>query len=393
MERRIHSFGPGGKGAYLGPSDHNHAPPMTLPHNPARRAALRGIARHGLGAAALFSTFGAAASARPDVIRIGVAQPATGTPPTFAGSSLAIAHAKGWFEEAFKPAGTRVEWFFFKGAGPAVNEALTNRQLDFALQGDLPAIVARAAGLKTRLVLATGVRANIYIGVPPDSPLKTVADLRGKRVSLFKGTNMHLPALRLLEANGLTDKDVRLLNLDTAGYLAALSTRDIDAAIGAMDILRLRDKGAVRILYSSKNQSPIYTRQSHVLVTEDFSNRYPEATQQFVKTAVEAARWASDESHREEVLRTWARAGTPYDHWKEDFDGEPLRVRLNPNFDPFLVSRYKDASEQAFRFRLSRARFDVDQWIDQRYLKTALSDLRLQSYWPIYQPDGKILGA
>lgn len=367
--------------------------------DPARRDALWKLGRYGLGAATLsaltpFSAFSApSAAARPEVIRIGVAQPATGTPPTFAGSSLSIAHAKGWFEEAFKPAGTRVEWYFFKGAGPAVNEALTNRQLDFALQGDLPSIVARAAGLKTRLVLATGVRTNIYIGVPPDSPLKTVADLRGKRVSLFKGTNMHLPALRLLESQGLTEKDVRLLNLDTAGYLAALTTRDIDAAIGAMDILRLRDKGAVRVLYTSKGQSPIYTRQSHVLVTDDFVGRYPEATQQFVRTAVESARWASDEKNREEVLRTWARAGTPYEHWKEDFDGEPLRVRLNPNFDPFLVARYKDAVDQAYRFRLSRARFDVDQWIDQRYLRTALDDLKLQTYWPIYQPDGKILGA
>ncbi|NYI00356.1 ABC transporter substrate-binding protein [Cupriavidus plantarum] len=381
----------------------SHPPHADTQVDPARRRALRTIGRHGLGTAATlaslsaltpFSAFSApSASARPEVIRIGVAQPATGTPPTFAGSSLSIAHAKGWVEEAFKPAGTRIEWYFFKGAGPAVNEALTNRQLDFALQGDLPAIVARAAGLKTRLVLATGVRTNIYIGVPPDSPLKTVADLRGKRVSLFKGTNMHLPALRLLESQGLTEKDVRLLNLDTAGYLAALTTRDIDAAIGAMDILRLRDKGAVRVLYTSKGQSPIYTRQSHVLVTEDFLNRYPEATQQFVRTAVESARWASDEKNREEVLRTWARAGTPYEHWKEDFDGEPLRVRLNPNFDPFLVARYKDAVEQAYRFRLSRARFDVDQWIDQRYLRTALEDLKLQTYWPIYQPDGKILGA
>lgn len=372
------------------------APPANAPYTLTRRDLLRCVAWSGLGMAASLSpltAFSASASARPDVIRIGVAQPATGTPPSFAGSSLAIAHARGWLEESFKPTGTRVEWFFFKGAGPAVNEALANRQLDFALQGDLPSIVARAAGLKTRLVLATGVRANIYVGVPPDSPLKTVSDLRGKRVSLFKGTNMHLPALRLLEANGLSDKDLRLLNLDTAGYLAALSTRDIDAAIGAMDILRLRDKGAVRILYSSKNQSPIYTRQSHVLVTDDFATLYPEATQHLVKASVEAARWASDESHREDVLRTWARAGTPYDHWKEDFDGEPLRVRLNPNFDPFLVSRYKDAAEQAYRFRLSRARFDVDQWIDQRFLKAALTDLSLQSYWPIYQPNGKILGA
>ncbi|AOZ03586.1 nitrate ABC transporter substrate-binding protein [Cupriavidus sp. USMAHM13] len=373
---------------------------MSAPRPLSRRTLLKRLGLSGLAAAlpawpalSPLSAFAASGGARPEVIRIGVAQPATGQPPTFAGSSLSIAHARGWLEEAFKPSGTRVEWYFFKGAGPAVNEALTNRQLDFALQGDLPAIVARAAGLKTRLVLATGVRANIYIGVPPDSPLKTVSDLRGKRVSLFKGTNMHLPALRLLEANGLTDKDLRLLNLDTAGYLAALTTRDIDAAIGAMDILRLRDKGAVRILYSSKNQSPIYTRQSHVLVAEAFADQYPEATRQLVKNAVEAARWASDEGHREDVLRTWARAGTPYDHWKEDFDGEPLRVRLNPNFDPFLVSRYKDAAEQAYRFRLSRARIDVDQWIDTRYLKAALNDLGLQTYWPVYQPNGKILGA
>ncbi|WP_454726613.1 MULTISPECIES: ABC transporter substrate-binding protein [Cupriavidus] len=361
-----------------------------------RRSLLKHLAWSGLGAAtasAPLSVFSATGAARPDVIRIGVAQPATGTPPSFGGSSLSIAHARGWLEEAFKPAGTRVEWYFFKGAGPAVNEALSTKQLDFALQGDLPAIVARAAGLKTRLVLATSVRTNIYIGVPPDSPLKTVADLRGKRVSLFKGTNMHLPALRLLEANGLAEKDLRLLNLDTASYLAALTTRDLDAAIGAMDILRLRDKGAVRILYSSKNQSPIYTRQSHVLVTDEFAARYPEATQQFVKTSVQAARWASDEKNRDEVLHTWARAGTPYEHWKEDYEGEPLRVRVNPNFDPFLVARYKDATEQAYRLRLSRARFDVDQWIDTRFLKSALDDLSLQSYWPVYQANGKILGA
>lgn len=361
-----------------------------------RRTLLKRLAVSSLGAAASaspLSAFSASGGARPDVIRIGVAQPATGTPPTFAGSSMAIAHARGWLEEAFKPSGTRIEWLFFKGAGPAVNEAISTNQLDFAMQGDLPAIVARAAGLKTRLVLATGVRTNIYIGVPPDSPLKTVADLRGKRVSLFKGTNMHLPALRLLEANGLAEKDLRLLNLDTAGYLAALTTRDIDGAIGAMDILRLRDKGAVRILYSSKNQSPIYTRQSHVLVTDAFASKYPEATQQLVKTAVQAARWASDEKNREDVLRTWARAGTPYEHWKEDYEGEPLRVRLNPNFDPFLVTRYKDATEQAYRLRLSRAKFDVDQWIDPSFLKAALNDLSLQSYWPVYQPNGKILGA
>jgi sulfonate transport system substrate-binding protein len=242
-------------------------------------------------------------------------------------------------------------------------------------------------------VLATGVRSNIYIGVPPDSPLKTVEDLRGKRVSLFRGTNMHLPALRLLEAHGLTEKDLKILNLDTAGYLTALSTKDIDAAIGSMDILRLRDKGQVRVLYSSKNDSPIFTRQGHVLVTDRFAEANPQLVQRVVNVAVRTAKWSSDEANREEVLRLWARAGTPFEHWKEDYAGEPLRVRLNPNFDPFLVGRYKDAIEQAQRFKLSRAKFDAAPWIDTRYLQAALREQKLENFWPVYQANGKILGA
>ena len=357
-----------------------------------RRGALRFMAAGAAGSAIGLPAF-AATDAAAATLRIGVAQPAVGTPPSFAGSALAITHAKGSLEEEFKADGVKVEWLFFKGAGPAVNEALTNNQLDFTVQGDLPAIIAKSAGLKTRLVVANGVRTNIYIGVPPDSPLKTVADLRGKRVSLFRGTNMHLPALRLLEAHGLTEKDLKILNLDTAGYLTALSTKDIDAAIGSMDILRLRDKGQVRVLYSSKNDSPVFTRQGHLLVTDRFAEANPQLVQRVVNVAVRTAKWASDEANREEVLRLWARAGTPFEHWKEDYAGEPLRVRLNPNFDPFLVGRYKDAVEQAYRFKLSRAKFDATAWIDTRPLQTALREQKLENFWPVYQASGKTLGA
>ena len=269
------------------------------------------LSRRHLLAAALATPSLARAAAPPPVVRIGVAQPLAGSPPSFSGSAAAVAHAKGWIEEAFKADGTTVEWSFFKGAGPAVNEAVSNQQIDFALQGDLPSLIGKAAGLKTRLVAATGARSNIYIGVPPDSPARTVADLRGKRVALFKGTNMHLPAVRLLEAHGLTERDLKIVNLDTASSLAALATRDVDASIGSLDILRLRDKGQVRVLYRSKGDSPVFTRQSHVLVTERFAAAHPEATQRLVDALVKAARWSSEEANREDVLRLWARAGTP----------------------------------------------------------------------------------
>ncbi|MDB5925816.1 MAG: nitrate transporter substrate-binding protein [Betaproteobacteria bacterium] len=332
----------------------------------------------------------AAAAELPPVIRFGVAQPATGNPPSFSGSSVAIAHAKGWIEDEFKGSPVKIEWLFFKGAGPAVNEALSNRQLDFAFQGDLPAIVAKAAGLKTKLILATGVRANIYLAVPPDSTIRSVEDLRGKRVSIFKGTNSQLPINRVLEAHGLSEKDVRAINLDNATALAALSTRDLDGAFGGIDLLRLREKGAAKIAYTSKGGSPVFTRQSHVLVTEAFAERYPEATQRVVNAIVRTAKWASDEANREEVLRLWARAGTPYEHWVEDYAGEPLKVRINPQFDPFLTARYKDAVEQAYKFKLTRAKFDAEKWIDRRFLDAALKNFKLEGFWPVFDANGKL---
>ncbi|MES2188069.1 MAG: ABC transporter substrate-binding protein [Pseudomonadota bacterium] len=360
-------------------------------------AGLAGLATPGLAGAATAATAGTGALGsqqdRPATIRIGVAQPAIGNPPGFYGSAFSITQARGDIEQEFARDGTKVEWVFFKGAGPAVNEALATGQLDFATQGDLPSIVARSAGLKTRLILATGIRSNIYLAVPPDSPIRRIEDLRGKRVAIFKGTNSQLPINRLLEAHGLAEKDLRALNLDTASGKAALATKDIDALFGGLDLITLREQNTARIVYSSKNDSPIFTRQSHVLVTDGFARQYPDTTARVVKAAVRTARWASDDRNRDEVFRYWARTGFPLPVWQEDYAGEPLRVRFNPQFDPFLVARYKDAVEQAYKFKLTRAKFDVDPWIDRRFLDAALSELQLTTYWPVFQANGKIDGA
>ena len=61
-----------------------------------------------------------------------------------------------------------------QGAGPAVNEALSNKQIDFAYQGDLPQVVGRANGLKTKLLVASGVRNNLYLVAPAASPLSSI---------------------------------------------------------------------------------------------------------------------------------------------------------------------------------------------------------------------------
>ena len=335
----------------------------------------------------------AATAQTPNTIRIGVATGGVGTPPRSGGSTTGIVNAQGLLEREFERDGIKVEWIFFKGAGPAVNEALVNHQLDFAWQGDLPSIVHRASGVKTRIIVGSGVRNGLYLGVPPDSTITKLEDLRGKRVAVFKGTNLHLAALRALAAKGLKEGDLKLINLDPPGAQAALTTKDIDAAFGYAELFALRDKGAAKVVWSAAQDSYRFTRQTVVLVTDEFATKNPQVVQRVVDVVVKTARAYSDESQRADLFAQWGKAEYPDRVWREDFIGQPLRVRLSPLLDPFLVARYKDASDEAFNLKLTRARPEIDSWFDRRFLNAALKAQKLENYWPEYAADGELVGS
>lgn len=360
-----------------------------------KRSFLRGAAAWPLAAAApgLFAAAAsAAASDAPQSIRIGIATGGVGTPVRFGGSSVALAHSLGSLEDEFKADGTKIEWIFFKGAGPAVNEALVNKQLDLAWQGDLPSIVHRASGVKTRIVAGSGVRNGLYLAVPPDSSVKRIEDLRGKRIALYKGTNLHLAAVRALTAHGLKENDVRFINLDLPGAQAALATRDIDGAFGYVELFVLRDKGTAKVIYSAAEDSFKYTRQTVLLAADDFARNHPGTTQRIVKAVVRVAHQYADESRRGELFALWGKAEVPEKYWREDFIGQPLRTRLSPLLDPFLVQRYKDSAEQALALKLVRGRAEIDSWFDRSFLDAALRELQLENYWPVYEADGQVSG-
>ena len=349
----------------------------------------------GLGFASLvLALFTLAAQAQnPNVVRIGVANGGVGTPPRTGGSTVGIVNAQGLLEKEFERDGIQVQWIFFKGAGPAVNEALVNKQLDFAWQGDLPSIVHRAGGVKTKIIVGSGVRNGLYLGVPPDSTITRLEDLKGKRVAVFKGTNLHLAAVRALAAKGLKESDLKLINLDTAGAQAALTTKDVDAAFGYVELFALREKGAAKVVWSAAQDSYRFTRQTVLLVTDDFAQRHPQVVQRVVNTVVKAARAYSDEQQRGELFAQWGKAELPERFWREDFIGQPLRVRVSPLLDPFLVARYKDAAAEAHALKLTRSVPEIDSWFDRRYLDVALKELKLEGYWPEYAADGELAGS
>ncbi|MEZ2299670.1 ABC transporter substrate-binding protein [Variovorax sp. RCC_210] len=335
------------------------------------------------------SALAASAHAAPDTIRIGVASAGGGDPVTFGGSPGGVARSNNWLEDEFKASGIKVEWLFFKGAGPAVNEALSNKQIDFAYQGDLPQIVGRSNGLKTKLLMVSGARNNLYLVTPPKSDIASVKDLKGRNVSIFRGTNGHLVAINVLAEAGLAERDVKGVNLDAGSAQAALVSNGVDAAFGGYEWFKVRDSGLAKVVYSTQGKNPALTRQASLLVRSEFEQANPAEVQRVVDVFVRAAHWSSEEKNRDELFRIWARSGTPVASWAAEFDQQPLAVRNSPLVDEFIVARYKAVVADALKLKLIRREVTVDDWFDTRYLKAALKKQGLENYWTAFDAKGQ----
>jgi sulfonate transport system substrate-binding protein len=332
---------------------------------------------------AVLALHGAAfAEDKPTVINFGVANVGQGGRPQIGGNWIATAHAKGLLEEEFKADGIQIRWHFFKTAGPGVNEAYTNNLLDFAFQGDLPQIIAKANGLPTKFILAAGRRSPFYLAATEDSSAQSVKDIAGRKVAIFKGTCLQLNAGRVLEANGFDEKDLKAYNMDTATANAALATKDVELAFGGNPLFSVRDRGLAKIVYNAQQDNGAkYGCSTGVTVTEDFAGKYPDIVKRTVKALLKAAQWTEDEKNRTQVYQLWAKSGFPYRYWEQDSVGQDFHVRQSPLLDEWFVASYKKAIADSKRYGLLKGDIDLDQWFDKSYLEAALKELKLEDHW------------
>lgn len=331
--------------------------------------------------AVLLASSCARAETPPPVIRFG--SPEISTNRALAGGVIVgIANEKGWLRDEFAKDNVRLEFDTFRNGAPAVGQALANRQLDFAVQGDLMSVIGHAAGLPTTLLLPSVKLGNAYLAVPPQSGVSKITDLRGKRVAYFKGNFVHLQVLRILAANGMSEKDIRSVFLDPPTSIAALASGDVDAVFGGPELLPARDRGALKIVYSTRGQSPTLTAQSGFIARTEFVKAYPQTTQRIVDVLVKTARWASDPANRYQVFALWSTDGQRRADLEEDYSGRPLSDRMSPLLDPFFVERYRATLDQATELGFVHGQtFDVGQWIDRRFLQSSLTRLGLSDYW------------
>ena len=324
-------------------------------------------------------------AANPKEIRISVSSAGEGGKPKVGSSFVATAHLRGVLEQEFKQDGIQVKWLFFPGAGPATNEALANGKVDFALQGDLPSIVGRSTGLKTKILFSAGRFGPVHIVVPADSTAKTVADLKGKKFSNFKGTNAQITLNRVLARHGLAEKDLRVISQDGYSARAALATKDIDATI--ISPWSLEARGVAKRLTTINDRT--VASLSSFWVTENFEKQYPDVVQRVVTTLVKQAHWSSQEANRNAQYKLWSQSGTPFLDYQKDWAGGAIKDRMTPLLDEFHRSQINDAVRISKQVRLIRHDVDTATWYEPKYLNNALKTLNLQNYWSSFNAKGQ----
>jgi sulfonate transport system substrate-binding protein len=305
-------------------------------------------------------------------IRIAVPDISAGKTPSGAGV-VDVLRDRQDLEKEFAADGIDVQWTFFKGAGPAVNEALANGQVDFAYLGDLPAIVGKANGLDTRLLSATARDVKQYLGVLPGSGITSLETLKGKRVAIFRGTATQLSFDAALASKGLTERDFKVINLDYNAANAALAAKQIDATWTGPGVFALQARGLADVAISTADLNGAGSLQAVLVGTGAFIDAHPDIVKRLLKAQQPAVTWLRNEEHKQAYVDLVARLSTyPASILNADAGTQSFVKIFNPQLDEEFLGNLQNGINVAVEQKLIRKGFQVKDWAQPAFLDAAL---------------------
>jgi len=218
--------------------------------------------------------------------------------------NLILLKGRGGLESRLAPLGYKVEWKEFP-SGPPLLEALNAGAIDFGHAGETPPIFAQAAGVPfVYAAYEPPAPQGEAILVSRDSPIKAVADLKGKKVALNKGSNVHYLLVRALENAGLKYSDIETAFLAPADARAAFERGAVDAWV-IWDPYQAAAETAIgaRTLTDATGLAP--NRQFY-LASRKLADTNPEVVDAIIAEIADIDRWASG---REKEVATELSAG------------------------------------------------------------------------------------
>lgn len=255
-------------------------PPIFNAGQRVRRSILRAIPLSLLLGTLAGQSAWAQAPAKPELLRIGYQKSA---------SLLTWQKSQGTLEKRLSPLGVNVKWVEFP-AGPQLLEGLNVGAVDVGFVGEAPPIFAQAAGAQF-----------VYIGfdpaapeaeaivVPKDSAIKSVADLKGRKVALNKGSNVHYLLVKALEKNGLKYSDIQPVFLPPSDARAAFEKGSVDAwVIWDPFLAAVEKQSGARLVADGRG---VVNNYAYYLAERRYAEKYPQVIQVLFEDTVAQGQW------------------------------------------------------------------------------------------------------
>jgi sulfonate transport system substrate-binding protein len=257
----------------------------------------------------------------------------------------------------------KIEWATFT-SGPPLLEAVSAGGVHIGRVGNTPPIFAAAA--KAKIAAVASSKGNVTsdaILVLPDSPIKTVNDLRGKTIGVAKGSSAHGQVLYNLRANGLSTKDVKLSFLQPADAYGAFNQGQIDAwAVWDPYTSQARVESDARVIVDGTETANGYSFL--VAGTDALSDPgVNTALRDYVVRHAKAERWA--DTHRADWAKTWAKeTGLSIEVATATVEAGPdLPVPL----DETVVGSEQDLADAFTEDGVLPGKVDFGQFVDRRF--------------------------
>ena len=194
---------------------------------------------------------------------------------------------QGILEKRLAADGIAVKWVFSQGSNRSL-EYLNGGSIDFASTAGLAAVLSRANGSPVKTVYIASRPEWTALAVPKDSPIKSLADLKGKKVAATKGTDPYLFLLRSLNTAGLGKGDVEIVHLQHPDGRVALERGDVDAWSGLDPHLAASQlQAGSRLLYRNVE----FNSYGVLNVSDSFLKEQPQLIGKVIAAYEEARQW------------------------------------------------------------------------------------------------------
>ncbi|MDP2645049.1 MAG: ABC transporter substrate-binding protein [Desulfobacterales bacterium] len=321
-------------------------------------------------------------------------------------TTLVIARESGRLSDLFSEEGISLRYLQDEIGHPSVKGASGSFSGNYAglfrFGGDAPPMSARAHGADTVLVGVIPHKQIKCIAVAYDSAIRSVKELKGKKVSLTKGfqegsyflvSAPYRDFLITMDANGLSESNVSYVN-PSAGifedkitskpvrsvynylnrYAVALLAGETDAIqVNGTRAAELELSGKARLIYDLSEHPEINAGAQILTVPGTLAREFPELVKKFLKMIIETGRWAC--GNREEVVKMFAKDAGGSE--EEVVRGHSLDFHnhLVPEFSDENIVALKRTAAVLNKHEFIDRDFKLEDWMEDRFLKDALQEL------------------